>query len=90
MSVGDRHTRYWFPAKQYGWGWGIPCAWQGWAVLVGYLLLVFGGIVLIDPQRRVLAYLLYVALLSALLIAICWRTGEPPRWRWGGGRGPVP
>jgi hypothetical protein len=59
-------------------------------VLVGYLLLVFGGIVFIDPQQRVLAYLLYVALLSALLIAICLRTGEPPRWRWGAGRGRAP
>jgi hypothetical protein len=81
----EQRPRYWFPVKRYGWGWGIPCAWQGWAVLVGYLLLVFGGIVFIDPQRRVLAYLLYVALLSALLIAICWHTGEPPRR--GGGRG---
>jgi len=20
---------YWFPAKRYGWGWGIPNRWQG-------------------------------------------------------------
>ncbi len=88
--MGDPRPRCWFPAKHYRWGWGIRCTWQGWAVLVGCLLLVFGGIVLIDPQQRVLAYLLYVALLSALLIAICWSTGEPPRWRWCGGRGPAP
>jgi hypothetical protein len=23
---------YWFPAKRYGWGWGIPVTWQGWVV----------------------------------------------------------
>jgi hypothetical protein len=22
----------WFIAKRYGWGWGLPCAWQGWVV----------------------------------------------------------
>lgn len=32
--------KYWFPAKQYGWGWGLPNAWQGWAVLAGFGLLL--------------------------------------------------
>jgi hypothetical protein len=22
--------KIWFPAKRYGWGWGLPCCWQGW------------------------------------------------------------
>jgi hypothetical protein len=22
--------------------------------------------------------------LSAVLVAVCWWKGEPPRWRWGG------
>jgi hypothetical protein len=26
---------------------------------------------------------LYVAVLCALLIGVCWLKGEPPRWRWG-------
>jgi hypothetical protein len=30
MSV---EKKYWFPAKRYGWGWGIPNVWQGWLVL---------------------------------------------------------
>ncbi len=32
MSV---EKKYWFPAKRYGWGWGIPNVWQGWLVLFG-------------------------------------------------------
>jgi len=24
------------------------------------------------------------AVLSLLLVGICWLKGEPPRWRWGG------
>ena len=27
--------KYWFPAKRYGWGWGLPSTWQGWIVLAG-------------------------------------------------------
>lgn len=30
--------KYWFSDKRYGWGWGLPSAWQGWVVLVGYVL----------------------------------------------------
>ena len=37
----------WFRAKSYGWGW-TPITWQGWAVLLGCLLI---GIV---PYARVL------------------------------------
>jgi hypothetical protein len=49
-----------------------------------YLLLLIGGAIWFDPARRVGAFLAYVIALSAGLVAICWRRGEPPRWRWGG------
>jgi hypothetical protein len=52
-------------------------------VLVGYLLLVLAGVPFVDSLGRVPVYLLYVAVLSLALVAVCWRTGEPPRWRWG-------
>lgn len=79
----NESKRYWFPAKKYGWGWGMPATWQGWLVLGAYLALALGGLYFIDPRTDVIGYLLYVALLSAIVVAICWRTGEPPRWRWG-------
>jgi hypothetical protein len=35
--------KYWFAAKRYGWGWGIPSSWQGWLVLAAFgALLVVG------------------------------------------------
>jgi hypothetical protein len=74
---------HWFRAKAYGWGWGLPLTWQGWAVLAGYLVLVLGGIPAINPALHLVGYLAYVGVLSAVFIMICWRTGEPPRWRWG-------
>ena len=74
--------KYWFPAKRYGWGWGLPATWQGWAVLLVYLALVLGGIPL-HSTRGTLVYVAYVLVLTAALIVICWLTGERPRWRWG-------
>jgi hypothetical protein len=75
--------RYWFPAKTYGWGWGIPNRWEGWVVLGGYVALMVAGVVLIKPHVHPVGFMLYATILSLALAAICWRTGEPPRWRWG-------
>ncbi len=71
--------KYWFPAKRYGWGWGIPTTWQGWLVLLAFIVLLVIGSVLFPPRTELWAYLAYVAVLCALLIVICWLKGEPPR-----------
>ena len=76
--------KYWFRAKRYGWGWGLPSAWQGWVVLVIYLTLVSGGIPFVRASNGSAVYAIYVVILTVALVAICWLTGEPPRWRWGG------
>jgi len=74
---------YWFPAKRYGWGWGLPIAWQGWVVFAGFVVLLLVGAFLFAPREALAAYLIYVTILSAALIGVCWLKGEPPRWRWG-------
>jgi len=76
---------YWFRAKRYGWGWGLPLRWQGWAVLLAYFVLQFGALGLMMPAN-VPGFLAVTGVLIALLILVCWRTGEPPRWRRGGER----
>ena len=76
--------KYWFPAKRYGWGWGIPKTWQGWLVLAVFGALLFAGSVVLPPARQIGLYLAYVAVLCGLLIGVCWLKGEPPRRRWGG------
>lgn len=73
--------RYWFAAKRYGWGWGLPLTWQGWAVLLGYFVLLAAGPLFGLAVRHPFAFGGYALLLTAALFAICWRTGEPPRWR---------
>ena len=76
-------AEYWFPAKRYGWGWGLPIAWQGWVVLAVFFALLVAGGFLFPPKRAFAAYISFVIVLAVLLIGICWLTGEPPRWRWG-------
>jgi hypothetical protein len=74
---------YWFRAKRYGWGWGLPLAWQGWVAYGLYWVLLALGLAVFPPQRELAAFLAYIVALSGLLVVICWLKGEPPRWRWG-------
>lgn len=74
---------YWFPARTYGWGWGLPTAWQGWLVYgIGAALLVAGPF-LLPPRAHPVLFQVYVWAVVLALVAICWLKGEPPRWRWG-------
>lgn len=79
----EQAPRYWFRAKRYGWGWGLPLTWQGWAVLVGYGGLIVLTSELISPATNPVAFGACILLLSAVLIGICYAKGEPARWRWG-------
>ena len=75
--------RYWFPAKRYGWGWGLPITWQGWAIFAAFLVLLAVGAAVI-LRRSAAEFIAYDVVLVALFTAVCWWNGEPPRWRWGG------
>jgi hypothetical protein len=83
VSAMQNATRYWFPAKRYGWGWGFPITWEGWLTLAVFFGLAAAGIFMFPPKEALAAYLFYLTVLSALLVAIGWFKGEPPRWRWG-------
>jgi len=73
--------KYWFPAKRYGWGWGIPSAWQGWLVLAVFVGLQVLGKFLFPRGTESAFYIAYVAVVCGLLVGVCWLKGEPPRWR---------
>ena len=74
---------YWFPAKTYGWGWGMPTAWPGRLVLVAFFGLVLAGVWLFPPSKSMSVFFIYNAVLCAALTGTCWLKGEPPHWRWG-------
>ncbi|MGJ7500442.1 hypothetical protein ACSFBF_08790 [Variovorax sp. ZT5P49] len=74
---------YWFPAKRYGWGWGLPTCWQGWVVAAVYVVLLVTAVWSIHPGQEPLLFFTAVASLTIAFAAVCWIKGEPPRWRWG-------
>ncbi|MGJ8725853.1 MAG: hypothetical protein ACSHYB_14945 [Roseibacillus sp.] len=83
MSESKNEKSYWFPAKSYGWGWGIPSGWQGWSVLSVFLLGIVALPFIVNPSTHLFLYLVAVTVLTAFLLAVCYLKGEPPKWRWG-------
>ncbi len=79
--------RYWFKRKLYGWGW-TPATWEGWVSILVFLgLLVFNAFrleVLAGVEEAVaFTFAWQTLLLTGVLILICYKTGESPRWQWG-------
>ncbi|HAW52846.1 MAG TPA: hypothetical protein DCX54_11055 [Flavobacteriales bacterium] len=80
----DEQKEIWFPAKRYGYGWGLPVTWQGWIVFLSYLLLVgVAGFTLTDTPLEIISLIAFVIILTAVLLFICIKKGERAAWRWG-------
>lgn len=87
----DNPEGYWFKRKPYGWGW-VPVRWQGWCVVLVYIALVLAvafsqeksTLGNPDSGSNALVHLLPILVLTALLIVLCYKKGEKPRWQWGG------
>jgi hypothetical protein len=86
----DNPKGYWFKRKLYGWGW-TPARWQGWATIgVWILFLVAGEIWFIHRAEmdaltmpNIIFFVGYILVIIAVLIRICYKYGETPRWSWG-------
>jgi len=78
------NQKVWFPAKKYGFGWGLPNTWQGWAVLLAYVLLIITGNMFLTAAPGHTVWLLpYNLILTLFMVLICWKKGEKAAWRWG-------
>lgn len=74
--------QWWFPVKRYGWGWGPPVVWQGWVVLIVWIIAVVAvSIVTMLPPPRLGLFIISIVALVVLLLVICWMKGEPLRNR---------
>lgn len=71
----------WFAAKTYGWGWGLPLRWQGWAVTALAIVALIAGSPLV--KKGPVLYVVYSIAIGGALIGICYWKGEQPAWRWG-------
>lgn len=86
----DNPKGFWFKNKIYGWGW-TPVTWQGWLVVLLYIASI---ITLVSIREEAIPgnpdsgsnFLVLggpVIVLTLLLIFICYKKGEKPRWNWG-------
>jgi len=72
----------WFAPKRYGYGASLPIAWQGWLLLLGYIvLLVLASRWLRPPSVEFWSVVVTLTLIFTLIAKATTR-GEW-RWRWG-------
>lgn len=79
-------NKYWFSQKVYGLGSGPPIAWQGWAALVAYIVVMILGGWLVEWDAEVgrptgIAVMV-IATIGFLAVARA-KTRGGWRWRWG-------
>lgn len=77
----------WFKAKRYGWGW-TPATWQGWSILTGFIAIVVWNFFRLDAHSHsnsdtLRPFIIQTVGLVLILLWVCQKTGEKPRWRWG-------
>jgi hypothetical protein len=76
-------TPYWFAAKRYGWGWGLPLTWQGWVVYALWIAVLLGSLPFLRPRQHPFEHGAFLIGMVAALLGICYWKGAPARWRWG-------
>ncbi len=70
----------WFRRKLYGFGW-YPASWEGWVVILVWVVLFAFGMVKMDHEG--LKNLFFIFIFTGVLIYICYKKGEKPKWQWG-------
>lgn len=70
----------WFPVKRFGYGAGLPIAWEGWLVLLSYLVAMLLSGVLFP----ILGFAITAILLTTLVLYIAY-TRTDGEWRFRNG-----
>lgn len=74
----------WFAPKRFGFGAGLPIAWQGWVLIATWAAVVFVTMALLAPRHPTLAFIMVVILSIPMLVITARHTRGGWKWRWGG------
>lgn len=76
----------WFPPKRFGYGAGLPTAWQGWALIAAWFA-ALAGLRALDHTKHsgghVAAIVLGITITGLFLLIAARRTRGGWKWRWG-------
>lgn len=91
MSDTPKERDYWFKAKRYGYGWGLPQNRKGvisYAVFIGIWIAALYWFTAANPVEEpptsdylLLTSILVLDVVGLVFVAV--KHGEPPKWRWG-------
>ena len=81
-------SKAWFAPKRYGFGAGLPIAWQGWAVLAVYTVVCCGSplvlLPLLPPDAATIGIVAIVVIATIAVIVVSAMTTKGGwKWRWG-------
>jgi hypothetical protein len=81
--MDTRHDEAWFAPKRYGYGAGLPIAWQGWVMVAAHVAAILAGLPLAQHWPGwFAAWAVILGLAPLPLYAAKTRGGW--KWRWGG------
>lgn len=72
----------WFRPKRYGFG-ATPATWQGWALVLAFVALVY-GVVFTFRERPLVIFSILIPLLVVFITIVAKTTRGSWHWRWGG------
>jgi hypothetical protein len=72
----------WFRVKRYGFGAGLPCSWEGWAVTAAFLGSIIASGVLAGEHVGVRIAVVFIAVAAFCVVARL-KSDAPWKWRWG-------
>jgi len=74
----------WFAPKRFGLGAGRPIAWQGWALIAGFIAVTAIAAFFLGEHHRPLFIIVVVIGALALSVISAKHTRGGWKWRWGG------
>jgi hypothetical protein len=85
--IKNNPNHYWFRRKLYGWGW-TPATWQGWVAILTFITFIIWNAIILDssgePTTNDIIWFLGKEVVAIIvLLAICYKKGETPKWQWG-------
>lgn len=83
----QKENKLWFKRKSFGWGW-TPSSWEGWLVIFSFTIFLLADFFRINTGSNSASDILNnfffdTVIATILLILICFKKGEKPKWQWG-------